>query len=688
MPVKKVRFVNREISWLSFNERVLKEAADPTVPLIERLKFLGIFSNNRDEFFRVRVATLKRMQKLGKSAEEITGKDPAVLLKKIREIVNEQQVYFDGIYNEILKELEKHDVFIVNEKQLSPEQGEFVKDFFHRKVRSLLVPLMLQKKGELPFLKEKTTHLLVKLSKTGKVKSKEFAILEIPSSALSRFTVLPSTDGKTYIMLLDDVIRYCLNDIFSIFDYNKSEAYTIKLTRDAELDIDDDITKSIVEKISKSIKKRKKGAPVRLIYDREMPPDLFELLIKKLKLSKEDNLIAGGRYHNFKDFMDFPDLGKKELLYEPLPALNHPELNKNKRSLFDIIREKDILLTYPYQHFGYIIDLLREAAIDPKVVSIDITLYRVADNSNIINALINAAKNGKAVTVVLELRARFDEEANLQWADRLQEDGVKVIFGVPNLKVHSKIFLITRKEGKKTEYFAHLGTGNFNEKTAGVYSDHSLLTSDRRITMELNKLFCFFSDNLKIGAYKHLLISPFSMRKKITSLISSEIANAKAGKEAFIMLKMNNLSDLRFIEKLYEASKAGVKIKLIIRGVCSLIPGLKGLSENIEAVSIVDRFLEHSRLFIFCNGGNELYYLSSADWLVRNFDYRIETACPVYDKSIQGELREYFNMQLKGNVKARIIGGKGKNELRKKENGTPFRAQYEIYDYFKNKISN
>jgi polyphosphate kinase len=686
MPSRKVEIINREISWLSFNERVLQEATDKSVPLIERIKFLGIFSNNRDEFFRVRVASLKRMVKFGKKAKTYIHEDPAKILKKIQEISIKQQEIFESTYKNILEELEKHQVFILNEKQLNEQQGAFVKEYFNQVVRPALVPVMLDKNSTFPYLKEKTTHLLVKLVKNTKTKHTKYALLEVPAADLSRFLLIPSNGKEKYIILLDDVIRYCLSDIFYIFEYKQLEAYTIKLTRDAELDIDNDINKSLIEKISKSIQKRKKGAPVRVIYDSSMPSDLLDLLVKKLKFSKEDNLLAGGRYHNFKDFMNFPDVGIPSLNYGQMPALPHPDLTDPHKSVLDVVKRKDLLLTFPYQSFSHIIDMLREAAIDPKVTSIKATLYRVAKNSNIINALINAVKNGKNVTVVLELQARFDEENNIYWANKLQEEGVKVIFGIQGLKVHSKLFLITRKDGNKIENFAHIGTGNFNEKTAKIYSDHSLLTADKRITSEVQKLFSFFSNNFKNSSYRHLVVSPFFMRNRFLKLIQNEIKNAKDGKEAYIYIKLNNLLDEEFIKKLYEASSAGVKIKLIARSVCALIPNIKGLSENIEAISIVDRFLEHSRIFIFANGGKELYYLSSADWMTRNLDYRLEVACPIYDSQIQREIKDFFSMQLKGNVKARIINGNRNNTYRKIQAEEPFRAQYEIYNYFKNKL--
>jgi polyphosphate kinase len=684
MKDKKIRFINRDLSWLSFNARVLQEAADPSVPLLERLKFLGIYSNNQDEFFRVRVATLKRMTSIGKKAEQIVGDDPLKILRQIQLTVIKQQKEFEKIYREILKELEKQKIFIINEKQLTKEQGEFVRNYFRQNVRPHLVPIMLDYVKEFPYLKDKAIYLLTRLNR--KDKKHKNALVEIPTDLVSRFLVLPLQKEKTFIILLDDVIRYCMDEIFSVFEYDSIESYTIKLTRDAEIDIDNDINSSLVEKLSKGIKKRKRGQPVRLVYDSAIAPELFELLIKKLKLKRDDNLIPGGRYHNFKDFISFPKVGDDSLRYEPLPPLLHKEL-ANKNSLFEVIKKKDILLMFPYQRFDHIIDLLREAAIDPKVSTIKMTLYRAAKQSAIINALINAARNGKSVTVLVELQARFDEEANIYWANKLQEEGVKVIFGIQGLKVHAKLFLIIRKEGNKNISYAHIGTGNFNEVTANIYTDFSLLTCDKRITSEVAKVFEFFTDNFKIGNYKSLLVSPFFMRKKIVSLINNEIKNAKKGKPAYIFLKLNSLSDEEIVKKLYEASKEGVKIKIIVRGICSLVPGINGLSENIEVYSLVDRFLEHARVFIFANGGKEQYYISSADLMVRNLDYRVEVATPVYDENLQRILKKIIEMQLKGNVKLRVINEKQDNSYRKADGEEPFRAQIEIYNYFKNKLS-
>jgi polyphosphate kinase len=680
---KKVLLINRELSWLAFNERVLQEAEDKSVPLIERIKFLGIFSNNRDEFFRVRVATLKRVLRHQKKAEELMGENPALLLDKIQKTVIDQQNKFEIVYQDILKELNRKKISILNEKQLSKQQGVFVKNHFKEKVMPSLFPIMLDPSAPFPYLKDKSGYLIVKLGRTGKEKKSKFALIEIPTDLQTRFVVLPKEKENNYIILLDDVIRYCLEDVFQNFEHDYFEAYNIKLTRDAEIDMDNDISKSFIEKISKGLKARKKGQPVRLVYDSKISPDILEFIMKKIRLGKEDNPIPGGRYHNFKDFMSFPNVGTTDLIYKKIQPLKHPDL-VNQKSIFKAIKEKDVLVTYPYQSFDHIIDLLREASIDPKVQSIKITLYRVAKNSNVVKALINAVKNGKSVTAVIELQARFDEESNIFWANKLQEEGAKVIYGVPGLKVHSKMFSIARKENGKINYYTHIGTGNFNGDTSKVYTDHSLLTSDNRITEEVEKVFAFYEDNFKSGAYKHLLVSPFFMRKRLVQLINQEIRNAKAKKEAYITLKLNNLVDPEMIKKLYEASSEGVKIKLIVRGICSLVAGVKGLSDNIEAISIVDKFLEHSRVFIFCNAGDEKYFISSADWMTRNLDHRSEVAVPIYDKSIQLQLKEIIDTLWKDTTKARVLGSKQNNEYRKQP-GKKVRAQEEIFNLFNTK---
>jgi polyphosphate kinase len=677
----KVTMINRDISWLSFNARVLQEAADKTLPLIERIKFLGIFSNNLDEFFRVRVGTYKRMIDLGKNARYYIGENPSKVLQKIQSIVITHQKEFDRIYIEILQELKKKNIFIVDEKALSKEQGIFVKNYFKEMVRPLLVPIMIQHTNKLPYLRDKSIYLAVKLSHKLKNKDSRYALIQVPDD-LPRFVQLPHSDKKegTFIILLDDVIRYCLEDIFFVFNYDTYGAYTIKLTRDAELDIDSDLSKSITEKISKSLKQRKIGEPVRLVYDSQIPKDMLDFLTKSMKIDKNQALLPGGRYHNFKDFIQFPKVGGSELVNVSLPTLEHPKLKGNK-SMFEVLKKGDVLLTFPYQSFDHIIDFLREAAIDPAVTSIKITLYRAARNSKIINALVNALQNGKAVTAVVELQARFDEQANLNLANKLQDEGATLIYGVPGLKVHSKIIYISRKEGGKVVTYAHIGTGNFNESTAKVYSDFSLFTCDNRITSEVEKIFHFFKNNYKAGTYKSLLVAPFFMRNKLLKLIQNEIRNAKAKKPALIQLKLNSLTDEELIKKLYAASNAGVKIQLIIRGICSLVPGVKGMSQNIEAISLVDTYLEHARSMLFYDNGNELVYISSADWMIRNLDYRTEVACPVYDVSLKNEIKKIFDIQWNGSTKVRILNEKQDNPYRAAPDGIKRRAQLEIYKY-------
>jgi polyphosphate kinase len=684
MQKQKIPYINREISWLSFNERVLQEASDPSTPLIERLKFLGIFSNNRDEFYRVRVATINRLSKLGKKAIAVYGDDPKELLPKLQRRVIEQQQRFEEIYQELLHELAKENVFIINEKQLSNDQKEFVTDYFHNEVVSMLFPIMVDENKPFPYMKDKSGYLFVRLISTSEKQKNKYALIEIPSRVTSRFIILPQEKNKKYIILLDDVIRYNVNEIFAVYGYVVKEAINIKLTRDAELDIDQDVSKSMLEKISKSVKDRKKGLPVRFVYDSTMSKEMLGFIMKKLGMDKKDNAIPGGRYHNFKDFIGFPNIGEKKLVYNHPRPLKHKLLFDINKSILSVIRHKDVLLHYPYHTFNHIIMLLREASLDPTVESIKITLYRVADSSKIANALINAIKNGKKVTVLVELQARFDEENNIYWANKLQEEGATVIYGVPGLKVHSKLFLITtRVRGKETKY-AHVGTGNFNEKTARIYTDFSLLTADRNITAEISRIFDFYANNFNTGVYKHLAVAPFYMRQTFVNLIDKEIENAKAGKKAYMILKMNSLVDKDMIAKLYEASQAGVKIQLIIRGICSLVTEIPGYSDNITAYSIVDKYLEHARVFIFGNNGHEKIYITSADWMSRNLDSRSEVAVPIYDTEVKKQIKDIINIQLSGNTKVRILDRLQQNFYKKAKPGErKVRVQDEIYNYFK-----
>ena len=673
-------FIPKEISWLSFNERVLQEAENKDVPLIERFKFLGIYSNNLDEYFRVRVATLKRLSMFGTKSNTVLGYNAKATLKRIQEIVLFQNKKFEKIYSTLIKELADHNVHIINEKQLNKEQEEFVRKYFHKEVRTRLMPLLLEKDSELLNLKDDAIYLAINLLKK-ETQKKRYALLEVPANVLPRFIVLPGKDEEKHIIFLDDIIRYGLKEIFFIFDFDEISAYTIKLTKDAELEIADDISESYIDKLSKSLQQRKWGSPVRFIYDREIPRDLLKFITRKLNFGPDDVIIPSDRYHNFKHFMNFPKLGKKKFYYEPLSPINHKDIPQGK-SILSSMKKKDIMLFFPYHTFDSIIDLLREASIDPNVTSIQITLYRLARNSSVINALLNAVRNGKVVTTVVELQARFDEEANILWGNKLLDEGVKVIYGVPGLKVHSKLCLITRIKGDVTERYAAIGTGNFNEDTARVYSDHLLLTTDKKITNEVYKAFNFFSVNYKKDNYYHLVLSPFFLRNKILLLIENEIKNAQAGKKAFIYLKLNNLTDNEIINYLYEASAAGVKIRIIIRGMVSLVPGIKKLSENIKAIGIVDRYLEHSRFFIFCNGGNEQVFISSADLMTRNLDHRIEVTCPVFDKNIKNDLKKIFEIQWSDNVKARIIDEKQSNQFvtNTKEK---VRSQVEVYNWLK-----
>ncbi len=684
---KQRKIINREISWLSFNHRVLQEAADTSLPLIERIKFLGIFSNNLDEFFKVRVATVKRMmdydRNISRDMRKEIGDKPKNVLKQIQKIVIDHLAQFQKIYQGIIKELEEENIFIINEKQLNPSQREFVKGYFEEEVKPLLSVIMLHNVSSFPYLKDKAIYLATKLTNTDEPVETEYALIEVPGN-VSRFLVLPSEAEKRYLIILDDVIRFCLKDVFSIFSFNKFEAYTVKITRDAELDVDNDLSQSFIEKISKSVSRRNKGQPVRLVYDRSVPDDMIKFITREMDLDEYDNLIPGGRYHNFRDFMDFPDFRMPHLVNPPHTPLPHWRIKPNS-SIFNVIARKDLLLHYPYQRFMDMINWLREAAIDPKVVYIKITLYRVAKNSKVINALINAARNGKQVTVIIELQARFDEKANIYWSRKMEEVGVRVLFGIRGLKVHCKLVLIGRREGRAIVNYAGISTGNFHEGNAKVYSDTTLLTRDSKISSEVKKVFLFFDNTFKNFSYKSLLLSPNYARRRLMNLIDNEIKNKKLGRDAWIIIKTNSLVDKDMIKKLYQASNAGVGIRLIIRGICSLIPGEPGLSENIEAISIVDTFLEHSRIFVFCNNNRAIYYISSADWMSRNLDHRIEATCPVYDTDLQDELKTQIELQWRDNAKARILNREQNNIYKRNEKMPPVRSQIEFYNYLKQK---
>lgn len=676
-------YIPKEISWLSFNARVLQEAANSEVPLLERFNFLGIYSNNLDEYFRVRVATLRRLALFSSKAKNILGYSPKATLKSIQETVMVQNEHFESTYAGLLDELKKHRIHFVNEQQLDIEQAEFVRSYFRKEVRSRLMPLIISRENKLPNLTDDAIYFAIQL-RNSETEKKRYALLEIPSrKILPRFVRLPGKKGARYVIFLDDVIRLGLREIFSILPFDEISAYTIKVTKDAELEITDDISESYIDKVSKSLQQRRKASPVRFVHDREMPPEFLKILCKKINLGAEDVIMPGNRYHNFKDFMNFIEIEGERLNYPKLAPVRHPALPYG-RSILSVIRKRDIMFYFPYHPFDHLIDLLREASIDPAVTSIQITLYRLARNSSVINALLNAARNGKSVTTVVELQARFDEEANILWGNKLTDDGVKVIYGVPGLKVHSKLCLITRVKGEVTQRYAAVGTGNFNEDTATVYTDHLLLTSDKKITNEVLKAFNFFSANYRKDKFYHLLVSPFGLRNRLLALIDNEIKNAKAGKEARIRIKINNLTDEEIISWLYKAGDAGVQVNLIVRGMFSMAPGAKGVSENIRAISIVDRFLEHSRFMIFCNGGDELVYITSADIMPRNLDHRIEVTCPVWDPAIKQEISDVFNIQWNDNVKARILDAEMTNTIAF-SGGVPLRSQTEIHRYYTEK---
>jgi len=689
------RYIDREKSWLSFNARVLQEAADETVPLLDRLRFLGIFSNNLDEFFRVRFAAVRRLSLSGQTGEKILGGITAQqLVKDITDIVIKQQSESLRILEIIEEQLEKKNIIIVNESELCQEHQNFVHDFFIQKVSPELVTIILNDLAEFPLLKDTVGYLAIKLvMKTsekakvlGLVKPKKevrYAIIEIPKT-FNRIVVLPAIGEKQYIMLLDDVIRYNLSSIFNIFDYESISAHMIKITRDAQLDIDSDMRKSMLQKIATSVKDRRIGEPVRFVYDKKIDKDTLSFFLDRMGIESTDSIIPGGRYHNRRDYMDFPNLGRFDLLYQQKPPLPVEGLSL-EGSILNRIAKKDYLIFAPYQSYSYLIKFLREAALDPKVTSIKITLYRLAKNSQIISSLINAAKNGKRVVVQIELQARFDEANNISYAEQMQQEGIELIFGIKGLKVHSKICVIDRMEEGKVKRYGFISTGNFNETTAKFYTDVTLLTSHNQILKDCTKIFEFFDINYRLHRYKHLIVSPHYSRSKFNKLIDREIYNAQAGRPAYINLKMNSLSDFQMIDKLYEASNAGVKMKLQIRGICSLIPGVKGMSENIEAISIVDNFLEHSRVFIFGNDDNPEVFISSADFMTRNIDGRVEVTCPIYQEDIKKQLIETFEVGWKGNVKARLHSEKLDNKYRvRKEGEAVFRAQHETYNYYKN----
>lgn len=682
MTKQKNTYINRELSWLQFNARVLQEAADETVPLIERLRFLGIFSNNLDEFFKVRYATVKRIYDAGKGGKsELGGIKAGELLEEITEVVIDQQRESVEILNKIEQELESENIFIINETEIEADHHEFIKNYFYQEISPALVVIILDEDIALPELKDSAGYLTITMSNSGG--KDQYALIEI-SKSMERFIVLPNRGEANYIIMVDDVIRYCLDEIFNIFKYDSISSHMIKITRDGELDFDSDLSKSFVDKLSRSVKDRQSGDPVRFVHDKNIEPDTLNFLLERMEIDSKDSIIPGGRYHNRRDYMDFPSLGRTDLLYDRIKPLPVKGLSLQE-SIFTTVAKKDYLVYTPYHTFSYVVKFLREAALDPKVRAIKITIYRLAQISHVASSLINAAKNGKYVTVSIELRARFDEEANINYAEQMQDAGVNMLFGVPGLKVHSKMCVIEREEDHKLKRYGFISTGNFNESTAKFYTDFTLLTSNPKILKDINKVFNFLEVNYIVNRYKHIIASPHYTKTKLFSLIDKEIENAKNGKTAYIKLKMNSISSYKMVDKLYEASRAGVKIQMIVRGLCCLVPGVEGMSENIEIISIVDKFLEHTRLYVFSNNDDPLVYISSADWMTRNIEHRVEVSCPIYDEDLKQELQDLFEICWNDNVKARHINETQDNTYRRNDK-PKVRAQFDTYNYYLKKL--
>lgn len=681
--MKNDQFINRELSWLDFNARVLQEAADAAVPLIERFRFLGIFSNNLDEFFQVRFATVKRIAQSEKTGKKALGGVAATdLLEKITQRVIVLQHESATILEEIEQQLEKEQIHFLKEEEVTPTQAAFLTDHFLQKVSPALVTVIL--KAEEQDFSDNKAFLAIKMELANTTAEKLHAFIEMPKG-VDRFVVLPKEGDKQCLMMLDDLIRYHFHLIFSMFNYTHIEGHMVKITRDAELDIEENVGKSYVEKIINSVKDRLVGDPVRLVYDKTIDPSTLEVVMHKLGISSSDSLIPGGRYHHRRDYMNFPSLNRKDLLYSRPPALPLKDLSL-EQNILEALAKKDYMIYTPYQNFAYVIKFLREAALDPQVKTIKITIYRLAKLSQVASCLINAAKNGKKVTAQIELQARFDEENNIHAAEQLEAAGVQLIFGVPGLKVHTKICVIEREEGSKIKRYGFVSTGNFNESTARIYTDYTLFTAHQKILKDVVKVFNFLEVNYKIKKYKHLIVSPHYTFSSLIKLIENEIQNVQEGKKGRIRFKLNNITNYKIISKLYEASRAGVQIDMIVRGVCCLIPGVAGMSENIRVKSVVDKFLEHPRVYIFENDGAPKMYISSADLMTRNIDNRVEVACPILDEELQKELLATFMLSWNDNVKARWVNTETQNILVDSDH-PPQRSQWATYDYYKAQLN-
>ena len=675
--------IHRDISWMYFNHRILQEAQDKSVPLLERLSFLGIYSNNLDEFFRVRMATLARIAESDIKQMRLQAEESRKTIKVINKLNTNYDAEFRRVTDDIMAELAEHNICVINEQQLNEQQEEFIRGYYRKTLAGFINPIWLSKAEKLANESDDTIYLAVKLTRwndNAKKPRRDYALISVPVSKFGRFVMLPCENGIHYIMYVDDVIRYCLPMIFASVDYNHFEAYSFKFTKDAEMELDNESDAGTLQKVQHAVKSRKEGQPIRIVYDSTMPKDVYRRIMQSLRLDRMDTLLAGGRYQNHKDLMAFPDCGRKDLKYPIWKPLMVPQFTSS-RSIIDLIRQEDRLIHVPYQSFDHYIQLLCEVAISPRVRQIKTTLYRLARDSKVVEALIAAAKNGKKVTVVIELLARFDESSNIKWSKRMKDAGINVIFGVEGLKVHSKLLYVETTVGPD---IAVIGTGNFHEGNAKTYTDCMLFTAASAIVRDVDRVFNFIEKPFLPAKFRELLVSPNTMKRSILSMIQTEIRNRRQGREAYIIAKINHITDLDVIKKLYEAAAEGVKMDLLVRGNCSIITGIPGISDNIRIHGIIDRYLEHSRILIFCNGGDERYFIGSADWMTRNLDHRIEVLTPVYNTKIQQELKKIVVWGFNDNRKGRIVDGKGSNTIYQSDNAeaVPFRSQEKLYEHY------
>lgn len=671
-------YVDRDLSWMYFNRRILQEAVKPQVPLLERLSFLGIYSNNLDEFFRVRMATLGRIAECGDKSLRSEREHARQLIKHVNKLNNKYAREYEHAIHEVTHRLREENIFLLKEDELDEEQQQFVRRFYRRKLSGFISPVWLSAVRQLTDETDENIYLAVKLQARSR-KSSDYALIALPVAECGRFVRLPDKEGRNYLMYLDDVIRYCLPMIFSGLDYVSFKAYAFKFTKDAEMEIDNDLRNGMLQKISKGVKSRRKGDALRVIHDASMPKDLLKRVLDKLNLDKLDTVLGGGRYHNHKDLMSFPDCGRSDLKYPVWEPVAKPELDSDE-SLLKLIRKGDRFIHVPYHSFDYYIRVLQEAAVSKEVKSIKTTLYRLAKDSKVVKALICAARNGKKVTVVIELLARFDEASNIGWSKKMQDAGIHVIFGVEGLKVHSKITHIGMKKGSD---IACISTGNFHEGNARMYTDYMLMTAARNVVHDVDSVFTFIEKPYSPVHFKELLVSPNEMKRKFVKLINDEIKNRQAGKPAYILVKINHITDMTMVRKLYEASANGVPVSLLVRGNCSLTTGIPGVSDTIRINGIIDRYLEHSRIFIFAAGGEDKTFIGSADWMPRNLDNRVEVVAPVYDPQIKADLRKVIEFGLRDNCQGSIVDGSGENRPWIAEDDAPFRSQEELYKSYK-----